>query len=384
MADETCDDDHDGYAIIASDHPNDTPAHDPYPGGDCNDADPLVNPGAFDVVGNMVDDNCDGSTDEQPDPCVLNVPKDDPRALAAAIELCAPWLIDASVNPLSDLKQKSVRAKLGKLSPKQGTSFAMLSSGLAVDESDAPSGWLPQPGTPFQSPPQPNPDVLTSRNICTNSMQTAAASINDLMALTLKIKVPTNAFSFTFNFNFYTAEYAETVGNQYNDQFLAVLDSKKVKGNAMLQCGTNGCNVSFDANGEPITVNNGFFTVCDSSPVCGISPDCVNCGNNCPLKCGHTCTKTMDNPCGSPAGPGHCGSATWELDGSGYEIDDGTGVPIGGATGWLTTTAPVQPGETITLTFAVFDAGDNLWVSSVIIDNFQWQVNAADNPSTIP
>src|SRR5437764_630255 len=45
LPDESCDDDHDGYALVAAAMPNDVPAHAPYPGGDCNDADPLVNPG---------------------------------------------------------------------------------------------------------------------------------------------------------------------------------------------------------------------------------------------------------------------------------------------------------------------------------------------------
>jgi hypothetical protein len=40
-------------------------ADDPDPAlADCNDSDALVNPGAEEVVGNLVDDNCDGAIDE--------------------------------------------------------------------------------------------------------------------------------------------------------------------------------------------------------------------------------------------------------------------------------------------------------------------------------
>ena len=45
---------------------------------------------------------------------------------------------------------------------------------------------------------------------------------------------------------------------------------------------------------------------------------------------------------------------------------------LGGATGWLTTQAPIAPGETFTLEFMIWDAGDGVLDSSVLIDNFQW------------
>ena len=44
----------------------------------------------------------------------------------------------------------------------------------------------------------------------------------------------------------------------------------------------------------------------------------------------------------------------------------------GGATGWLTSTAPVQAGETFTLEFMIWDTGDPFLDSSVLIDNFTW------------
>jgi hypothetical protein len=43
-----------------------------------------------------------------------------------------------------------------------------------------------------------------------------------------------------------------------------------------------------------------------------------------------------------------------------------------GATRWLKTEAPAQPGSTITIRFAMWDAGNTEFDSTVLIDNFQW------------
>jgi hypothetical protein len=53
----------------------------------------------------------------------------------------------------------------------------------------------------------------------------------------------------------------------------------------------------------------------------------------------------------------------------------GTGMDInneGGGTGWLTTTAPVIPGETIILELMVFDVSDGFYDSNVLFDKFRW------------
>jgi hypothetical protein len=62
--------------------------------------------------------------------------------------------------------------------------------------------------------------------------------------------------------------------------------------------------------------------------------------------------------------------------------EDGFGKANGGSTGWLHTSAPVTPGETIRLTFSIFDKGDHKWDSAVVIDNFRWKLAAAGKPIT--
>jgi len=79
--------------------------------------------------------------------------------------------------------------------------------------------------------------------------------------------------------------------------------------------------IVFDAFGNPVTVNNALFTV-------------VN-----------------------PA----------QLIGTGFDADGGTG--------WVTTIAPCQGGETMHIQFEIYDVGDGVWDSAVLIDNFQFSEN---------
>jgi len=55
----------------------------------------------------------------------------------------------------------------------------------------------------------------------------------------------------------------------------------------------------------------------------------------------------------------------------------------GGGTGYLTSTGNVIPGETIELRFAVWDSGDGIGDSVVLLDNFTWSP-AAVTPRTVP
>jgi hypothetical protein len=47
----------------------------------------------------------------------------------------------------------------------------------------------------------------------------------------------------------------------------------------------------------------------------------------------------------------------------------------GGATGWLTSKAPVRGGEIIQLDFLIWNTGDTALDSSVLIDNFTFIVD---------
>lgn len=335
VPDEQCDDDMDGYAIVAADK---------LPGGDCDDGNPFVNPAAFEVVGNNADDNCSGKVDEPTPSCDLNLnpTSKDATVFANAMEVCAPWLLSATWNKFIDARSRKITNHFGQTyKPRSGETMAYFSTGIAADRGD--TGFMdPQPGYDFGLPADANPLQISSKNVCTGVVNKSGPFGNDMVAVTLKIQVPTNAKAFQFKLNFFSAEYPEYIGNQYNDMFVAYLQSKKFSGN-----------ISFDANNEPVTVNSGFFQVCDSSPICANS--------------GHTCTK----------GPK-------DLDGTGYEVFAKNGERYGGGTGWLTTTRAVEPGEVITLTLYVFDGGDATFDSAVLLDGFEWLFDDAIKDGTIP
>jgi len=66
-----------------------------------------------------------------------------------------------------------------------------------------------------------------------------------------------------------------------------------------------------------------------------------------------------------------------DLTGTGYDGDSASSTP------WLTTRAPVEPGSVIEVIFSLHDEGDGILDSAVVIDNFRW-VKKVDEVITIP
>ena len=287
---------------------------------DCDDYDKNVNSGSFELAADMIDNDCDGSTDEVPQACdTVALNTNNIAHYAKAIDLCTgvgTAVLSSTFKVQAANNARAIKTSYGtNLTPKEGKNMVVLSSGVAAAKGQA--GYkVPQSGSSFlNSAPYPNVK-------CKNS-----GTVYDYTEWVLKLKVPTNVQAFSFEFNFMSSEYPEWVGSKFNDKFLAILDSKKFKGN-----------VSFDSKGSCISINNAFFTVCNK-----------------------------------------CAGGDTGLLGTGYEGG------VGGGTGWLTTTSPVTPGETITLRFIVFDEGDHILDSAVILDNFRWQTTAATGgvPSTV-
>ena len=298
--------------------------------GDCND-DPngigaFINPGAVEVQldadGNPegLDNDCDGNVDEALIACDSGGPRDDPWSYAHAFEACnftsiSQWDPQLGIDPRS----RNILADFGTYMPRAGDDFFVLSTGVASDADQADFVY-PQSGTLFSNyvaHPSPLGPVGCS--------SADPGFINDYSEVEFRLEVPSNASAFSFDFNFMSVEFPEWVCSAYDDTFMAILDSEAFSGN-----------VSFDAQGNRVSINVGFFDVCDINMAPG-------CGGSAPLA------------------------------GSGYDVD-------GGGTGWLTTTAPVVPGEKISLKFVIFDEGDRQLDSLAIVDNFRWEVDDVTCP----
>ncbi len=311
--------------------------------GDCNDCNPTVNPGAIDVPGNNQDDDCNGKVDDPPPSCdASNGGMSDATSLAQSMELCDPrFFKGAMLAGASDMRARLVASKFGTVVvPKAGANMTLLSTGIAADKSMS-SFAEPQQGTDLmKTGTNPLPNLMGAANCGQGGGVTA---VQDYTELVVQLKAPTNAQSLSFDFQFFSAEYPEFVCTSYNDEFLVILQSS--------QSYPQPTNVSFDAKMNPITVNSGFFTICKN----GSTPQTMNC------------TQPVT-----------------AIAGSGYDDDDGTGEPMGGSTGWLTTTAPVKPGEDITLRFVIFDEGDGIYDSAALIDHISWGATSVTGPTTGP
>jgi len=345
--DPNADDDGDGYSEST---------------GDCNDCDVNVNPGAVDVVGDKTDpkyqaadEDCNGTADDPPANCDSGLPLDstDPADAARAVDLCknstgatdwgivsAKWVMANGNAPTTDpdfhLGHGILSAFGPNVTPRAGQRMFVVSSGAARQPTDAgyksPSGFdkgytggHPQ-GFPKESPACPNVTTGTP---------------HDSTAVELEIRAPSNAHGFSFDFNFYTYEWPGYICSQYNDFFVAILSP--------IPMGQSDGQISFDKQGNPISVNNAFMNVCG----CSGGPPCTAGGKSfsCPL-------------------------GTAELTGTGFESH--------AATSWLSTTAPVQPGQVIRIRWGAYDSGDGILDSTAIVDNWKWSADPGTTVGTEP
>ena len=211
------------------------------------------------------------------------------------------------------------------------------------------SGYVnPQGGTGLGNTftnPLPN---LTGSSSCG---QADATNVHDYTEVVLTLHAPSNVQSFSFEFQFFSGEYPELRLHPIQrriSRHRAVVEELPDADEHLLR--------HADA---PNHRQLGFFTVCTNDT-----------------------TKPQTQ---------HCMHPPSDNDGTGYEMS-GLSLPLpglpppipGGSTGWLSTTAPIQPGEDLTLRFVIFDEGDGALDSAVLLDNFKWGAATVMGPSTGP
>jgi hypothetical protein len=252
-------------------------------------------------------------------------------------------------------EQHGVLAKFGDvIKPREGKMLAALSTGYAQEydgTGSAPFGgdglagtngidwWNAQKNRGNGTAPPGFPKPASGCPIDTH--------VNDVVDLKLTIQAPTGATGFKFDFDFYSGEWPAYVCSSFNDGFVAYLSAKGFNGG-------KPDNVSFDKNNNPVSVNNGFFDRCTPNVTTG----CESLG-------GAQATSMC------PGGPAELGGTGFGVSGK-WCLGSNQTSTNGGATGWLTTQAPISGGETFTLEFMIWDTGDGVLDSSVLIDNFKW------------
>jgi hypothetical protein len=247
-------------------------------------------------------------------------------------------------------QQHGILQKFGNvLKPREGTRLGVLSTGFAQEFDGSPgvlfggdaSGrdWFNASASPGNGTAPPGyPKAAGNCPIATD--------VNDVVDVHLTMKAPMNASGFKFDFNFHSGEWPAWICSRFNDGFVAYLSAKGFNGGKPE-------NISFDAKKNPVSVNNGFFDRCTPGARIGCEA-------------------------GATPGTSTCPGGADELAGTGFGVvgnycPGGGGQSVsGGATGWLSSQAPVTPGETFTLDLMIWDTGDGDLDSSVLLDNFQW------------
>jgi hypothetical protein len=349
-------------------------------GGTFDDADGggkgcVPDPKNYDIPGNGCDDDGDGTVDNPPTCDGSLSAGGTAEDFAKAMGICASaskdgyGLVSASFTrgygrgDSSKAEQHGILPKFGDvIQPREGDRLGVLSTGYAQEY----NGGSGKPFGGFQDGPfGPVPVGKDWWNSFINPANGAAPpgfpkpasgceqseEVNDVINVKLELKAPQNASGIRFDFNFFSGEWPAFVCSKFNDGFIAYLSAKGFNG------GTPD-NMSFDKDNNPVSVNNGFFDRCTA----GVQTGCAD-------------KKNLTSVC--PGGPG-------ELAGTGFGIvgqwcanppyagggnDTSTN---GGATGWLTSQAPVEAGETFKLELMIWDTGDGLLDSSVLLDNFTW------------
>ncbi len=323
-------------------------------GGTSSGGEPIEPPVVFDF-GAFPD--VDTSFCGAPDPTVCDGDDDDPWH---AMGLNCPGGPQVDVLPFTGRPdQLHVHAgefgSAGAFPPREGEKMVILSSGAASQWVSSVGGTISTEYDDGFGPGQtdlPNPmtrtpvsatetcadnPALVGTGDCSNTVEVQYAqggSAYDIAFMSFSAEVPANTFGFTYDFAFLSVEYPAWYQSIYNDMYVAWLESEAWTGN-----------ISFDEFGSPISLNAGFLDFKDVPGGTFNDPECA------------------------------AGCTAPELH--------GTAAQGHAATRWLTTNAPVVPGETIGVYFTIFDLADSQLDSGVLLDNWLWTCDGGP-PVTIP
>jgi hypothetical protein len=85
------------------------------------------------------------------------------------------------------------------------------------------------------------------------------------------------------------------------------------------------------------------------------------------------CTNYNQGVCSSTGNYNQC-MQTQDFVNTGFDLGN---CDVGGGTGWLEMSGNVTPGETMEIRFVIWDTADHIYDSLVILDDWQWSVQAS-------
>ncbi len=286
--------------------------------------------------------------------CMCSIPPHTPcdngtNNLFQAMGLNCPGELQVNATTFGNVSAMGVRSNFGQagiFNAREGTQYAVIGSGLVADLNlvtpqgdddegpthcnDALGGNNDVGNLPAPIKINPSGDCTQGQGIgggdCSGTIQgqfSQGGGAFDYTELRFTLNVPPGVVSFSYDFAFFSTEYPYYYGSPFNDMYVGWLESEKWTGN-----------ISFDQNGQPISLNAGFL-------------------------------QYKDDGGGDPALAGTC-------------------MRQHAGTSWLQSKAGVTPGETITVVFAIFDLSDQILDSYAFIDNFQWGCEPVGKPSTEP
>jgi hypothetical protein len=337
LIDDGCDDDNDGYCdagmqIVGK------PDICPMGGGDCFDWSPLIHPGAKEIPGNGMDDNCDGTkegepiTKLEPDCGGIICTGQSNAAIKCGLDLCYPGLdLVQSVKVWSPTNSpiKTAYAVVNHfgslnndLAPFGGDSYVLLASGKATGIMHS--------------------DDLGGTSISDPFAKDGYNTYNN-MEIVLQMTAPKGAKGFTIDYIFMSEEYEEWIVSSFNDKFYILLNAPQTTGGKKkvinyTACSNPGMYFDFQKDGKKwcyIAINTAFSEKCPNVP--------TNINGT-----GFSCAFDI----------------FWDSS------------DTGSSTGWLQTSWPIQPEEKFELIFHIHDSSDGILDSEVILDNFKWETDA--------
>jgi len=327
MIDEGCNQDGDLYCTSYM-GVSGTPAVCPMGGGDCNDANPQVNPSMEEIPGDGLDNHCNGAVDgigtDFDFPCAGQCAGQTVDAYLCSMEMCFDELISSATmySPTGDNIGSAWNAvnhfgsAWNDLSPWAGGSYALLATGPATGTFHSSN--LPGGGS-------------TSDPYAKDGFQAY-----DNVEFKLTITSPQGATGFSIDYIFFSEEYEEYIGSSFNDKFYILLQAPVTTQNQKIVVNHTACS-------NP----NSYYDFVDDE------------GNK---QCYIAINTAFSEPCSNPA---------TNISGTGFECGPADSAH-GSSTGWLSTSWPIESQETFNLTFHIHDASDGIYDSEVILDNFKW------------